>query len=61
MKAIIIEEERFKEICTLLDYEAKQLISRETDMVKQAAIDAAHRSFHYHFVSWAQSHGASCV
>jgi len=61
MKAILIEEDRFKEICEKLKCEADRLIAKEPDMKIKQGISAAHRSFHFHLVSWAQSHGANCI
>lgn len=69
MRAIIIEEERFAEICTLLQAEAMrlgadsntpELLGWERNLWR-AAVDEAYRSMHFHFVRWAQSHGASCI
>lgn len=69
MKAIIIEEERFTEICSLMKAEATNLglnsntpgrLGWDKEMWR-AAVDEAHRSMHFHFVRWAQSHGASCT
>lgn len=68
MKAIIIEEDRFFEILELIELEAMKL--KESDerqcfgISKQAwgsAVTEIHRTMHYHFVLWAQSHGASCI
>lgn len=68
MRAIIIEEDRFAEITQLLKAEAMQLKSSRTpervgwdQQAWNAAVDEVHRSMHFHFVRWAQSHGASCV
>jgi hypothetical protein len=68
MKAIIIEEERFKEILELMKLESYELkksniaeIHNIDDSTWQEAIRQVHRSMHYHFVKWAQSHGASCT
>jgi len=69
MRVILIEEERFAEICLLMKAEAmrtaengylKEKAGLSTEQVKWAA-DEIHRSIHFHFVRWAQSHGASCV
>ena len=69
MKAIIIEEERFTEVCDLMQHEAHKLgdhsntaerLGYDKDMWK-TAVNEVHRSMHLHFVRWAQSHGASCV
>jgi len=70
MKAIIIEEERFAEIAELMKLKAMEL--KEENTFQQigvsiskpawgAAINEVHRSMHYQFVTWAQSHGASCI
>ncbi len=68
MKAIIIEEERFREILELMELETHKLKeSNEAESLEidqstwERAIRAVHRSMHYHFVVWAQSHGASCT
>lgn len=69
MRAIIIEEERFAEICTLMRAEAARLATDSNtparlgwDMnIWKAACDEIQHNMHYHFVRWAQSHGASCV
>lgn len=69
MRAIIIEEERFAEICELMSFEAEKIANRMTDAERlncpsdawRAAVADIHRSMHYNFVRWAQSHGASCV
>ncbi len=69
MRVIIIEEERFTEICELMKLKCSEHAknsntpermgwSRE---VWEAAMDEAHRTCHYYFVKWAQSHGASCT
>lgn len=69
MRAIIIEEERFAEICVAMKHEVEAIAAR-TDYAEnagvskeawKAACDDIHRSMHFHFVRWAQSHGASCV
>lgn len=69
MKAIIIEEDRFNDL-------TEQIRLRQLDLVQNArtgerlnwppemwkvALEEARREFHYEFVRWAQSHGASCV
>jgi hypothetical protein len=68
MKAIIIEEERFKEILELMKLESYKL--KESNEAERLGIDksiweeairAVHRNMHYYFVRWAQSHGASCT
>lgn len=69
MRAIIIEEDRFAEICELMKKAATEV--REDGYLLQQckltpeqakfAADEIHRKIHYHFVRWAQSHGASCV
>lgn len=69
MRAIIIEEDRFGEIAALLQAEAVRLGNDSATPerlgwdrnVWKAAVDEAHRNMHFHFVRWAQSHGASCV
>jgi len=67
MKAIIIEEDRFAEISEMMKHKADELAKSENapfsvpTQVWERAVKEAHRSMHYHFVKWAQSHGASCV
>jgi hypothetical protein len=69
MKAILIEEERFAEICDLMRAESKSehMIERikqqygVTQSVAEGIADQIHRTMHFYFVRWAQSHGASCV
>ena len=69
MRAIIIEEERFTEICNLMKAEAlatgnNGYLKQQTGLTKdqiQFAADEIHRAIHFHFVRWAQSHGASCT
>ncbi len=65
MRAIIIEESRFKECLDLLELEKMKLQDSNTpdrvDWPKglwQSAVTEAHRSLHYVFVKWAQSQGA---
>lgn len=69
MRAIIIEEERFAEITMLLKAECTNIkensyLGQQTGLTKEQREFAANemfRCFNYHFVRWAQSHGASCV
>jgi hypothetical protein len=71
MKAIIIEEDRFRDIREILEYEALKLINsfnpehpdfKGVDkLLWDRTVKSIHRSMNYHFVKWAQSHGASCV
>lgn len=69
MRAIIIEEERFAEICELLQVEIMKLPSdgyllTTTGLNEQqlkTVVAEVHRRFHFNFVRWAQSHGARCV
>lgn len=69
MRAIIIEEDRFLDVMQSFALEKESLKQRTqtaerigcTPSAWNAAVDEAHRSLHYHFVKWAQSHGASCV
>jgi len=70
MRAIIIEEERFTEILDLMKLKSYELIKTPSTFQQigvsisrstwEAAIKDVHRCMHYHFVKWAQSHGASC-
>lgn len=68
MKAIIIEEDRFNDLTETLrlaeldkrnDNTAERLGWDMT--VWHQALEQARREMHFHFVRWAQSHGASCV
>lgn len=68
MRAIIIEEDRFREVTELMRAKAMDLKLSPTperlqmsEQAWEAAVDEIHRSMHFHFVRWAQSHGASCV
>lgn len=75
MRAIIIEEERFTEVCDLMEARADKLARRDgntqaeyervrtgvTPEAWEAAVRQVHRMMHYEFVKWAQSHGASCT
>lgn len=69
MRAIIIEEERFAEIAALMRHEANRLgdnayLCKHTGLTPEQmkfAADEISRTLHFHFVRWAQSHGASCV
>jgi len=69
MKVILIEEERFAEVAALIRLEClktvengylKQHTGLTESQIKFAA-DEMFRAFNFHFVRWAQSHGASCV
>lgn len=69
MKAIIIEEERFDEVCEAMEVavmkSAKDYPQHRPVNVDQAtwenAMTQAHRTIHYVFVRWAQSHGVRFV
>jgi len=68
VRAIIIEEDRFREVTELMRAKAMDLKLSPTperlqmsEQAWEAAVDEIHRSMHFHFVRWAQSHGASCV
>jgi len=61
MKAIIIEEFRFKEIAEKMKYESERMINKSEHEIEKRMIEDVHKCLHYHFVEWAQSHGASCV
>lgn len=69
MRAIIIEEERFTEICDLMKAEADSLANHSNTAERlnfdkgmwKSAVNEVHRSMHFYFVRWAQSHGASCT
>lgn len=69
MRAIIIEEERFTELCDLLKAEAER-ISRDSSTperlnldrnIWRTAVEEAYRMMNYQVVRWSQSHGASCT
>ena len=59
MIAIIIEEERFTEIRTIMESSCDKLAKHYPE--KEGIIREAYRMMNYDFVKWAQSHGASCV
>lgn len=61
MKVILIEEDRFKEICQKLKLETESLVAKESDPLKKQGMESNHRNMHYYLVSWMQSHGARCV
>lgn len=69
MRVILIEEERFAEVCELMKAKAAELADHSNTaerlgwdkQIWRSAVDEAHRAMHFHFVRWAQSHGASCV
>ena len=69
MKVILIEEERFAEICKLMQKAMDDLANdgtiAETHGISLRTLkfiaEEAHSRTHYIFVRWAQSHGASCV
>lgn len=67
MRAIIIEEDRFTDLTATLDLECRKAKTltpprKEWDQAMwEAAMEQAYRQYHFHFVRWAQSHGASCV
>jgi hypothetical protein len=71
MRAIIIEEDRFSEVTTLMR-EAASNAARHgspiygwpegmSEQSRQILADSVYRAIHFEFVRWAQSHGASCV
>jgi hypothetical protein len=69
MKVILIEEDRFAEVMDILRLECLNLpqngyLRQQTGMTESQvkfAADEMFRRFNFHFVRWAQSHGASCV
>jgi len=69
MKVILIEEQRFTEVCDLMKSRATELrdnsyLCAQTKLTPEQmkfAADEIYRAIHYEFVRWAQSHGASCV
>lgn len=69
MRAIIIEEERFAEIVDLIKAKCEQLANDSSTPERlgwdrnlwREAVKEVQRIFQYHFVKWAQSHGASCT
>lgn len=69
MRVILIEEERFTEITQMMRDKASEAalierIARDHRITEQAAkmiADEVHRTIHFYFVRWAQSHGASCT
>lgn len=68
MKVILIEEDRFADLVDTLHLER---LKSEVDNTAErlgwsqsmwrAALDEAYRRYHYHYVKWAQSHGATCI
>ena len=67
MRAILIEEERFTEILDYMKLKCREIADGVppspdvNQIVWRSAVDMAHQAIHYHFVRWAQSHGASCT
>ena len=68
MRAIIIEEDRFDDLTDALKLaNADAKVDNTAERlgwgmaIWRAALDEAHRRYHYQIVRWAQSHGASCV
>jgi hypothetical protein len=69
VKVIQIEADRFAEVATLMEFEADSCaqsphLQQCTGLTAEQLapiIDQVHRVIHFHFVRWAQSHGASCV
>ena len=68
MKVILIEEDRFVDLINTLKLErADSRVDNTAERMGwdkslwHAALDEAHRRYHFHFVQWAQSHGASCT
>jgi len=72
MKVILIEEERFAEITRQMKAEVEKSAREHGSPVygwpegmseSQRVILAGHihKTAHFHFVRWAQSHGASCT
>ena len=69
MRAILIEEERFTEILDFMTLKANEIAEDSSTMERlgfdkslwSSAAREVHRMMHYHFVRWAQSHGASCT
>lgn len=68
MRVIMIEEDRFLDLTNAL--KLCELDKRNNNTAErlgwdkaiwQAALEEARREFHFEFVRWAQSHGASCV
>jgi hypothetical protein len=65
VKAIIIEEGRFGEVCDLMrsQMEAAQIMVHKSAATpdEKNLINAQIRAINSEFIRWAQSHGASCV
>lgn len=62
MRVILIEEDRFYEIRKLMEYECEKIAEDADDSPDfRQGVNEAKRIINYHFVRWAQSHGASCI
>lgn len=69
MKAILIEEERFTEICKTMKAEVEVSARKYQQYFPEGMSESSrvilanhiHGCAHFHFVRWAQSHGASCT
>lgn len=69
MRVILIEEERFAEVCLAMFADVEHLARDYAhgfpkDMTVDQRVMLAqhiHRAAHSTFVRWAQSHGASCA
>jgi ribosomal protein S18 acetylase RimI-like enzyme len=68
MRAIIIEEDRFTDLADTLQLELhKSVVDNTAERMGwdkemwRAAVDEAHKRYYFHYVRWAQSHGATCV
>lgn len=68
MRVILIEEDRFVDFTNALRLvESDKRNDNTAERLKwdlniwHAALDEARRTYHYEFVRWAQSHGASCI
>ena len=61
MRAIIIEEERFTEIREIMRFECEKIKNMNPGSEWRGAVQEVERTINFHFVRWAQSHGASCV
>jgi hypothetical protein len=68
MRVILIEEDRFADLADIVQLELQKGAVDNTaermgwdKSMWRAALDEAHRRYHFHYVKWAQSHGASCA
>lgn len=70
MKVILIEEDRFVDLTKAIELKKLNKSTGNDNTAERLgwpiniwheALNQARSEFHYEFVRWAQSHGASCV